>query len=138
MDISTLNIIQILIIISLFIVIILLLRQNIAIKFERRIGRYSIEPINNKFLSLFDNLKKWYDDLIFKLRKPLSKSFLIKKLSKCYEKYEVYGEDKKAIDYVINKLLIGLLFVLLVIFSQVLQSRVISIFELLIYFILEL
>ena len=106
MDISTLNIIQILIIISLFIVIILLLRQNIAIKFERRIGRYSIEPINNKFLSLFDNLKKWYDDLIFKLRKPLSKSFLIKKLSKRYEKYEVYGEDKKAIDYVINKLFV--------------------------------
>lgn len=135
MDISTLNIIQILIIISLFIVIILLLRQNIAIKFERRIGRYAIEPINNKFSSLFDNLKKWYDDLIFKLRKPLSKSFLIKKLSKRYEKYEVYGEDKKAIDYVINKLLIGLLFVLLVIFSQVLQGRVISIFELLIYFI---
>ena len=135
MDISTLNIIQILIIISLFIVIILLLRQNIAIKFERRIGRYAIEPINNKFSSLFDNLKKWYDDLIFKLRKPLSKSFLIKKLSKRYEKYEVYGEYKKAIDYVINKLLIGLLFVLLVIFSQVLQGRVISIFELLIYFI---
>ena len=47
------------------------------------------------------------------------KSFLVKKLSKRYEKYEVYGEDKKAIDYVINKLLIGLLFVLLVIFQLI-------------------
>ena len=57
MNISSLNIIQILIIVSLFIVIILLLRQNIAIKHERRIGRYSIEPVNKKFSSLFDNVK---------------------------------------------------------------------------------
>ena len=136
MNISTLNIIQIIIIVSLFIVIILLLKQNIAIKYERRIGRYAIDPINNKFSSLFDNIKKWYDHLIIRLRGPLGKSFIIKKLSKRYEKYVVYGEEKTAIDYVTNKLLIGLSFVLLVIFSQVLQGRVISIFELLIYFVL--
>lgn len=136
MNISALNIIQILIIISLFVVIVLLLRQNIAIKYERRIGRYAIEPINNKFLSLFDNVKNYYDNLIIRLRKPLSKSFIIKALSKRYDKYVAYGEDKKAIDYVIKKLLIGLVFVLLVIFSQVLQGRVISPLELLVYFIL--
>jgi len=136
MNISTLNIIQILIIFSLFIVIVLLLRQNISIKYERRIGRYAIEPINNKFISLFDNIKAYYDNLIIKLRKPLSKSFIIKALSKRYEKYVAYGEDNKAIDYVINKILIGLCFIFIVIFSQVLQGRVISIFELFIYFIL--
>jgi len=135
MNISALNIVQIIIIISLFVVIILLLRQNIALKYERRIGRYAIEPINNKFLSLFDNVKKYYDNLIIRLRKPLAKSVIIKRLSKKYEKYVAYGEKKKAIDYVINKLLIGLLFVFLVIFSQVLQNRVINLIEFLIYFI---
>ena len=62
MNITALNIIQIIIILVLFIVIISLFRQNIAIKYERRIGRYSIDPINKKFTSLFDNAKKYYAD----------------------------------------------------------------------------
>jgi len=136
MNINSLNIIQIIIIASLFIVIILLFRQNIAIKYERRIGRYSIDPINHKFNSLFDNVKKRYDKLIIKLRKPLSKSGIIKILSKKYEKYEIYGERKKSIDYVINKILIGFMFVLLVIFAEVLQGQLIGGWELILYFIL--
>ena len=136
MNINTLNIVQFIIVVSLFIVIILLVRENIAIKHERRIGRYAIEPINNNFSSLFDNVKKWYDKFIKRIRKPLSKSVIIKKLSVRYEKYEIYGENKKAIDYVVNKILIGLVFVLLVIFSQALQGRLVSLWELLLYFIL--
>lgn len=136
MNIDTLNIIQILIIISLFVVIFLLARQNVAMKFERRVGRYSIEPINAKFASLFDNLNKWYNNLIIKLRKPFSKSFILKELSKRYEKYVVYGENKKSIDYITNKLIIGILFIIITIFSQVLQGRVISFFEVLLYFVI--
>lgn len=136
MNINTLNVIQFIIVVSLFIVIILLFRENISIKHERRIGRYAIEPINKNFSSLFDNLKKWYDNLIRKIRRPLSKSFIIKKLSKRYEKYEIYGENNKSIDYVINKILIGLLFILLVIFSLTLQGKMVKLLELFIYFIL--
>jgi len=136
MNITTLNIIQIIIIVSLFVVITLLIRQNISLKYERRIARYAIEPINNRFSSLFDNIKNAYNKIIKSVRKPLSKSFIIKYLSKKYEKYIGYGEDKSAIDYVINKIFISLIFIILVIFSQVLQGRVISYLELFIYFIL--
>jgi len=94
MNISFLNIIQVIIILILFIVILCLLRQNVSIKFERRIGRYSIEPINKKFSSLFDNLKSYYDNLVVKLRDPLSKLFVIKILSKKYDKFVIYGEEK--------------------------------------------
>lgn len=136
MNINVLNIVQVIIMLVLFIVIVLLLRQNNSIKYERRIARYAIEPVNKKFSSLFDNARKYYDNLIIKLRKPLEKSFIIKKLSNKYEKYVVYGEDKKAVDYVTSKLLISFGFILLVIFSQVLQERIINVFELIIYFIL--
>jgi len=136
MNIDALNIVQVLIILSLFMVIILLARQNISIKYERRIGRYSIEPVNNKVSSLFENFKKLYINFIKKLRKPLSKSGIIKILSKRYEKYISYGDDKTEVDYVINKILISFAFVLLVIFSQVLQGRIIGLFELIVYFIL--
>ena len=136
MNINTLNIMQVIIILSLFIVIILLLRQNISIQREKRISRYSIEPVNKKFNSLFDNAKKWYDNLIKRLRKPLSKSMMVKRLSKQYEKYELYGETDKAIDYITNKIVIGIIFLIVVIFSQVLQGRVITLFESLISFII--
>ena len=136
MNISTLNIIQIFFIVLLFVIIMILLRQNVALKYERRIARYSISPVNKKFSSLFDNVKKIYNDFVKRIRKILLKSDLLKKHSKRYEKYVCYGDEKNAIDYVINKLLISFAFILLVIFSQVLQSRVISFLELFIYFIL--
>lgn len=136
MNINVLNIIQILFISIFFIVCLLLIKQNFSIKYERRIGKYSIEPIRNKNVSLFDSLKKNYDNFVKKFRKILCKSTLIQRLSKKYEKYVGYGEKEKAIDYVINKILISLIFILVVVFSQVLQGRVISFFELFIYFIL--
>ena len=136
MNITLLNIVQMMIILVLLIVVIFLFRQNISIKFERRVGRYSIDPINKKSSSIFDNFKKYYDNLVIRLRKPLSNSFIIKRLSKRYEKYVLYGEDKKAIDYVINKLLISFGFILLVIFAEIFQSRVIGVLELFICFIL--
>ena len=40
-------IVQILVMICVLIVIIFLIRQNIALRFERRIGKYSVEPVNS-------------------------------------------------------------------------------------------
>ena len=53
-----LMLIQIFIIIVLIVVIIYLIRQNVAIKFERRIGRYSIEPLKNEDVSVLDGINK--------------------------------------------------------------------------------
>jgi len=129
-----LNIIQIIIMIILFIIIIFMLRQNISIRHERRIGRYSIEPIKDKELSVLDNISKMYFNYIKKIRKKLSKSGILTNMSKKYEKYVVYGKNTKAIDYIAHKLVIAVSFVLLTIFSQVLQTRLVTLFELLINF----
>lgn len=142
MNISSLNVIQIIIMLLLFVVIIFLVRQNIAIKHERRIARYSIEPINNRFSSMFDNFKKGYNNFVYKLRKPLSKSVFLVNASKKYEKYVIYGGNVKAIDYITNKLIIGLIFMLLSVLSKVLQAKMISVWELIInfaigYFVLD-
>ena len=53
-----LMLIQIFIIIVLIVVIIYLIRHNVAIKFERRIGRYSIEPLKNEDVSVLDGINK--------------------------------------------------------------------------------
>ncbi len=139
MDSNTkLIIFQIIIILILSIAIIYLIRQNIAIRFERRIGRYSISPLKNKDISVMENISKKYNNLIFNLRKYTSKISIFKKISKKYDKYITYGEtdNKKAIDFVTQKILIAIGFVLLTIFSQVLQKRLVTSFELIINFCL--
>lgn len=131
-----LMIIQIIIIITLFIVIIFMIKQNISIRYERRVGRYSIEPIKSDSLSILDNLKVKYLKFIKKFRKILLKSRYFKKRSKKYEKYLIFGKNVVAIDYITHKLVISIGFVLLTVFSQVLQTRLITLLELIINFLI--
>ena len=135
MNINSLNIVQIIIMALLFIVIVLLLRQNIALKKERRISRYSIEPINNDFNSMFDNFRNNYNKFIKRLSILLSKSVFLTKASKKYEKYVIYGKNK-SIDFISNKIVISMIFILLSVFSRVLQTKTISFWKLIINFII--
>ena len=139
-------IIQIIIILILFVIIVYMVRQNIALSYERRIGKYSLEPIKEKELSILDNLVIRFNNFIVKLRKYISKSSILVKSSNRYEKYVIYTDDensRKAIDYITIKLIIAIIFVILIIFSQVLQTRLASLLELFInfligYFILDI
>lgn len=139
-------IIQIIIILILFVIIVYMVRQNIALSYERRIGKYSLDPIKEKELSVLDNLVVRFNNFIVKLRKYISKSSILVKSSNRYEKYVIYTDDensRKAIDYITIKLMIAIIFVILIIFSQVLQTRLASLLELFInfligYFILDI
>lgn len=139
-------IIQIIIMIILFTIIIYMIRQNIALSYERRISKYSIDPIKNKDLSVLDNFAIAYRKIVIKLRKYIEKVSIFEKASKSYEKYIVYTTDENsvaAIDYITNKLILGIALVLLTIFSQVLQTRLATIYEVIInffigYFILDI
>lgn len=130
--------IQLVIIIILAIVVIYLIRQNMAIRFERRIGRYSIEPLKEDNNSILDNIIKRIDGLIVKSRKFMKRVYLFKMISKRYDKYITYGDtlNIEKIDFVTKKLMVGFSLVILSIFSQVLQNRVVGVFEMLLVFIL--
>ncbi len=132
-------IIQIIIVIILLVIIIYMIRQNIALSYEKRISNYSIDSLKSKEISLSDKLFLKYKKLVIKFRPFISKVGLFKFLSKKYEKYIVYTNDKDnilAIDYVTHKLFIGLALVLLTIFSLVLQTRLATLFELVINFLI--
>lgn len=133
-----LMIIQIIIILLLTVVIIYLLRQNMAIRYERRIGRYSIEPLHDKNVSVLDDLYKKYNNIIIYLRKFMQKSGLVNLLAKRYDKYITYGniESRNKIDIITEKLLISIVFVVLTVFSRVLQNQVINIYELIFNFLI--
>lgn len=123
-------IIQSIIIVFLLIVIIYMIKYNQSITKEKRIRKYSIEPVKSEFPSASDKIKGKYKKIVIILRKPVGKIF--KRTSKRYEKYVV--GDEMAIDYVTNKLILATSFVLLATFALVLQKKVITGWEIIIYF----
>lgn len=61
-----LMIIQSIIIVILFVIIIFMLKQNISIRHEKRIGKYSIEPVKSKESSVLDIVYMKYFDFVKK------------------------------------------------------------------------
>lgn len=122
-------IIQIIFMLVLLFVIIVLLRERKAIQVEKRIGRYSIESIVDNSPSFFDLCFSKYQDVIRRLRKYTKKSGFAVRLSQRYDKYTTYMKNMEAIDFVTNKTFISIAFMILTVFSQILQLRVISVWE---------
>lgn len=127
-----LTIIQVIIMIVLFCIIILLLRQSKAIKCERRIARYSISPLEYKDKSFADIVYDKYYRGVIKLSKVLKKSKFITKKSLKYEKYLGYLPNFEVIDFISNKIIISVIYIIITIFSITLQTRVVTILELII------
>ena len=115
------KIIQFLIVIIIFIIIIILLRQAVAEKKEKRIAYYSLEPLKDASIPLIDKIKNKYLIFVQKNRQILLKIDYFKKKSKKYEKYIKYRHRDKisAIDFITNKIIIMILFVLLAVISGI-------------------
>ena len=130
------NIMKILTFILILVIIIYIIKEKRAISYERRIGRYSIDSIKTQELSLFDKLYNNYKKIILYMRNYLTKSKLLVKLSEKYDKYSTYDSDKVNIDYISTKILLGIVFTFLSIFSHILQGKIISIIGIIINFII--
>lgn len=131
-------VLQIIIGIILFVVIILTLRQGIALKKEKRIGYYSLEPISDKSLTIADRLINSYLVFVKRVRPKMKKIGFLTRSSKKYDKYIKYKNRDKVepIDFITNKLVIGVVFLVITIFSQVFTVKVLGIYELIINYCL--
>ena len=119
-------IIAILIIISL---LILYLRKSINL--EKRISKYTIAPITDKSVSLFDKFLKFYYKILIRVKNVISGFTTIKKYSKRYDKY-VYIVNrvyKDGLDFVASKIVISFLFIFVAIFSKSIQYQLLKAYE---------
>jgi len=89
--------------------------------FDKRFGPYSVELLEDDSDSLFDNISYWYKGIRNKLSKVLIKSKLLIDYSKKYEKYSTKSRVTSIdlMNYISTKIFIGLLGVLLLLFSSV-------------------
>ena len=85
-------IVQIICIIALLIMIVLLLRQSKAIKFEKRINKFALLPIRNEEKSFFDKVNVLLWKLVRNTSKLLSKSTILTKYGSKYERHITYEE----------------------------------------------
>lgn len=110
------------------------IRYKKSIKLEKRIAKYTIDPLNDKSLSIFDKFFNNYHKLILKLSTPFEKSVFITKYSKHYEKYIgiVNKNFTKEMEFVVSKFFVGIIFLLIAIFSKTVQSKVLSLYEIII------
>ena len=123
-------ILKIVVVIMLFLVVILTLRNIITGRKVKRISYYSLKPIRDNSLSISDKIVNKYTSFVKKMRKYVSKSEFLSKWSKKYEKYIKYTnrEQIKAIDFMTNKIIIAIIFVILTIFSQVFTLKLLGVY----------
>lgn len=127
---------QVVIFVLILVGIIYIIRQKNSISYERRIGRYSIESMNTQELSFFDESYNKYKKLILYMRDYVSKSKFFTKLGNRYDKYLVYGSDGVNVDFISNKIIIGILFVFIAIISRIIQGKLLGIFGIIINFLI--
>ena len=127
----SLFILQIIIIFILFAIMIWLLKLVRAIRYEKRISKYTIDSIKEDSLSFFDRVNIAYFEICHRLSKALKKIRIFDTYSKKYEKY-IDGSKQireEAMDYISTKILCGILVFLIVLVSDVLQYKPISLIQ---------
>lgn len=137
-DLSIIHIWQILILLCLLPIIIYIFIYNRSAKIEKRLTKYSVEPIKKDIVSLFDHVLIIYKKMIFNLKPIISKSVFISKHSKKFDKYVgiVDNFHKDGLEFVCSKMLAGVLVLILAIFIKTLQFKVLALEEVFIPIIL--
>ena len=119
---SSVFIIRIILVIILILVLLTIYKINKIIFLDKRISRYSLKRLSLEDISLGDKF-------LIKYKKTINKFYqnkYLKKLSLRYDKY-LYGmDDSNAVIFIINKLVIAIIFVLLIIISNAIKGNTIS------------
>ena len=107
------------------------LRINKIIEIEKRYNKFCLEPLDNNNIPLLTKLTNIYNSINKKLSFCLSKSALLKDYSKKYEKYVISNNlyNKLPINFISTKFIYGILFVILIILSDILRYESITLLQ---------
>lgn len=129
MEFDIMLILQLCLILALFILVFYIVKFYLSLKLAKRISIYSIDPLRNDQVSLFDAIYDIYKHIVNTLSKSLNKIKIIERYSHQYDKYVDYLDKKKAIDYVSNKVLSAILFLIINIVANIAMLDYPSIIE---------
>ena len=128
---TSIYIFQIIFLIMLTIISLGILIYNKSIRLEKRISRFSINPIKDETQSLFDNIMQRLSNTITKLNKVLYKSEFLKKYSKKYTKYIRTNNqiNKTSMDFISTKVLCSILCIIIAIFAKTIKFKIFNLYD---------
>lgn len=114
--------------------LIYIIRYNRSLKFEKRLSKYSVKSIKDKNKTLLDGLKKFSDKILKKIASVLNKSVFVKKHGKRYQKFVItFGrENDTTANFIAQKVLMSIIFLLVSIVSKAIRSQVIYGYEMIV------
>ncbi len=127
----------ILFLVLIIVFVLFLMKQFYIIRLEKRFDSFSLLSTNDFETSIFDDLILFICKIIHKLSNFLNKSVMVINYGKKYDRY-IHFEDKifkSGLDYVSLKFLIGFVFIILTIFTSLLQNIHFQLFRYLLSFI---
>lgn len=123
-----LSIIQYILIFIAFIFLIVVIRFNNTTKKEKRIAKYSLDPLSNDNESIYETINNSFRKLTMKISKILSKSVFITKYSKRYEKYIDYSndDDRTSVDLISIKLITAIIGVIILLVFDIFRGTLVN------------
>lgn len=120
--------IQYIIMFLILVLIFLIHKFRRSMRLEKRISEYSIVPILDNSLSLFDKLIMKYTKVIKKISDVLCKSVFLKKYSRRFDKYVgvINGTYESGLNFLVEKIVVAVLFFIVAAFSEIIQYRLIN------------
>lgn len=121
-------VVQYLLIFTIFVSLIVLLKFNSTTKKEKRIAKYSLEPLSNDSESIYEIIGNSFKRITKKISKLLSKSVFITKYSKRYEKYIDFSTDYEttALDLISNKVIAAIIGIVILLIFDICRGTFVS------------
>lgn len=104
---------------------------NKSAQLERRISRFSISPLKDTSVSLFDAISLKISYIVKKINRILYKSEFLKKYSRRYTKYIRISsqEQKSSMDYISVKVLTSIICIVIAIFSKTIRFKLFTTYD---------
>lgn len=108
-----------------------------TLKLEKRIGKYTLEPIDGNAVSVMDYQQILYEKILKRISSSLNSSVFLQKYSLRYEKYigVINSKTREPMDFISEKVVSAIIFILIAIFSFIIQTKSIHLYDIVLIFI---
>lgn len=122
-------VLQGIVIVSLMFVLAYIIRYCRSLNLEKRIEKYSINPLIDDKDSIYDSIRRFFRKVIDSIKPTFNKSVFLTRLSKRYEKYIGLFEMNDAMDFVTVKFIFSILLLFIAACSKAVQFKLIGFYE---------
>ena len=125
---TSVYIFQTIFMVLLLLVVFAVLVYNKSTKLERKISKFSISPLNDTSLSLFDTISVFISNIIKAINKVLYKSEFIKKYSKRYSRY-VKTTNRINMDFISIKIICSAICIVIAAFAKTIKFKIFNVYD---------